>query len=169
MPWDIWTFCSSIFYAYIARFNGFSWFINPYPSVLFHLPCSNHIISLQWRHNECDGISNQWCLNCLLNVWSGTDQRKHQSPVSLAFVRGNHWWPVNSPHKGPVTRKMFPFDVVIMYMIAPMPGKRPWKIWIRSADRCPNQTTAKSAMSAYFLWCSADETLQRDLTANDTD
>ena len=23
-------------------------------------------------------------------------------------------WPVNSPHKGPVTRKMFPFDDVIM-------------------------------------------------------
>ena len=35
------------------------------------------------------------------------DQRKHQSSASLAFVRGIHRWPVNSPHKGPVTRKMF--------------------------------------------------------------
>ena len=34
--------------------------------------------------------------------------------ASLAFVRGIHRWPVNSPHKGPVTRKMFPFDDVIM-------------------------------------------------------
>ena len=34
--------------------------------------------------------------------------------MSLAFVRGIHRWPVNSPHKGPVTRKMFPFDDVIM-------------------------------------------------------
>ena len=46
---------------------------------------------------------------------SGTDQRKHQSSASLAFVRGIHRWPVNSPHKGPVTRKMFPFDDVIMH------------------------------------------------------
>ena len=42
-------------------------------------------------------------------VHSGLDQRKHQSSESLAFV-----WPVNSPHKWPVTRKMFPFDDVIM-------------------------------------------------------
>ena len=47
-------------------------------------------------------------------VCSGADQRKHQSSALLAFVRGIHRWPVNSPHKGPVTRKMFPFDDVIM-------------------------------------------------------
>ena len=42
-----------------------------------------------------------------------SDQRK-QSSVSLAFVWGIHRLPVNSPHKWPVTRKMFPFDDVIM-------------------------------------------------------
>ena len=47
-------------------------------------------------------------------VYSGSDQRKHQSSASLAFVRGIRRWLVNSPHKGPVTRKMFPFDEVIM-------------------------------------------------------
>ena len=47
-------------------------------------------------------------------VYSGADQRKDQSSASLAFVRGIHRWPVHSPHKGPVTRKMFPFDGVIM-------------------------------------------------------
>ena len=47
-------------------------------------------------------------------VYSGADQRKHQSSASLAFVRGIHRWPVNSPHKGPVTRKIFPFDDVII-------------------------------------------------------
>ena len=47
-------------------------------------------------------------------VYSGTDQRKHQSSASLAFVWGIHRGPVNSPHKWPVTRKMFPFDDVIM-------------------------------------------------------
>ena len=48
------------------------------------------------------------------NVYSGADQRKHQSSASLAFVRVIHRGPVNSPHKWPVTRKMFPFDDVIM-------------------------------------------------------
>ena len=43
-------------------------------------------------------------------VYSGADQRKHQSSASLALVRGIHGWPVNSPHKGPVTRKLFPLD-----------------------------------------------------------
>ena len=38
----------------------------------------------------------------------------YQSSASLAFVRGIRRWPVNSPHKRPVTRKMFPFDDVIM-------------------------------------------------------
>ena len=49
-------------------------------------------------------------------VYSGPDQRKHQSLASLAFVRRIHRWPVNSPHKWPVTRKMFPFYDVIMHI-----------------------------------------------------
>ena len=49
-----------------------------------------------------------------LTACSGADQRKHQSSASLAFVRGIHRWPVDSPHERPVTMKMFPFDDVIM-------------------------------------------------------
>ena len=45
---------------------------------------------------------------------SSDDQRKHQSSASLAFARGIHRWPVNFPHKGPVTRKMFPFHDLFM-------------------------------------------------------
>ena len=47
-------------------------------------------------------------------VYSGADQRRHQSSALLAFVRGIHRWPVNSLHKWPVTRKMFPFDTKLM-------------------------------------------------------
>ena len=50
---------------------------------------------------------------------SGTDQRKHQSSASLTFVTGIHRTPVDSPHKGPVTRNIFPFDDVIMHSISP--------------------------------------------------
>ena len=47
-------------------------------------------------------------------LYSGADQRKHKSSASLAFVRGIHRRPVNSPQKWPATQKMFPFDDVIM-------------------------------------------------------
>ena len=50
-------------------------------------------------------------------VHSGVNQRKHQSSASLAFVREIHRGPVNFPHKWPVTRKMFPFDDVIMCVL----------------------------------------------------
>ena len=59
----------------------------------------NYWQSLQWRHNERDGVSYHQRLDCLHNLCSGKDQRKHQ--------RGIHRWPMNSPHKGPVTRKCF--------------------------------------------------------------
>ena len=49
-------------------------------------------------------------------VYSGVNQRKHQSSASPAFVREIHRGPVNFPHKWPVTRKMFPFDDVIMIL-----------------------------------------------------
>ena len=47
-------------------------------------------------------------------VYSDANQRKHQGSASVAFVRGIHRRPVNSPHKLPATRKMFPIDDVIM-------------------------------------------------------
>ena len=46
--------------------------------------------------------------------WLGEHHRKHQSSASLTFVRGIHNWSVDSPLKGPVARKTFPLDDVIM-------------------------------------------------------
>ena len=68
------------------------------------------IITLQWRHNGRDSVSNHQLHDCLLNRLF----RRRSKKTSLAFVRGIHRGPVNSPHKWPVTRKMFPFDDVIM-------------------------------------------------------
>ena len=51
-------------------------------------------------------------------VYLGTDERKHQSSASLAFVGKIHRSPVNCPHKGPVTRKIFPFDDVIILWLS---------------------------------------------------
>ena len=71
-----------------------------------------------WHYNDVimDAMTSQITSPTVVYspAYSGTDQRKYKSPASLAFVRGIHRWPVNSLHKWPVTRKMFPFDDVIM-------------------------------------------------------
>ena len=69
-------------------------------------------LALEWRHNGHQFTS---LTTVYSTVYSGADQRKHQSSASLAFVWGIQWGPVNSPLKWPVTRKMFPFNDVIMY------------------------------------------------------
>ena len=72
--------------------------------------------SLQWLNNGHDGVSNHQPHYCLLNRLLGRRSKKHtQSSASLAFAWGIHRGPVNSPHKRPVTRKMFPFDDVIIF------------------------------------------------------
>ena len=60
-------------------------------------------------------------------VYSDADQRKHQNSAALAFVRGIHRGPVNSPHRWPVTRKMFLVNDVIMFLII---QSTPWILWI---------------------------------------
>ena len=75
---------------------------------------SNFIPPLQWRHNERHGVSNHQHLDWInqSTVCPGA-HKKYQSSAPLAFVRGIHWWAVDSPHKWPVTRKRFPVDDVI--------------------------------------------------------
>ena len=63
-------------------------------------------------------------LSVCSTVCPGADQRKYQSSVSLAFVRRSHRWQVDSLLKGPVTRKMFPFDDVIIIHEHVMASKR---------------------------------------------
>ena len=70
--------------------------------------------TLLWRHNGRDGVSNHQPNECLFNRSSRRRSKKHQSSASLAFVRRIHRRPVNSLYKWIVTRKMFPFDHVIM-------------------------------------------------------
>ena len=97
------------------------------------------------KGQQCENASIWWCRNCAAisreifhygdvimatiasqitsltivysTIYSDADQRKHQSFVSLVFVREIHRGPVNSLHKWPVTRKMFPFDDVITSLV----------------------------------------------------
>ena len=75
-----------------------------------------HLIGLHYDDVIMGAVASQLTSLTIVysTVYSGAHQRKHQSSASLAFVWGIHRGPVNSPHKWPVTRKMFPFGDVIM-------------------------------------------------------
>ena len=64
-----------------------------------------------------------------LTVSSGADQRKHQSSAPLAFVRGILRWPMNSPHKGPLTRG---FDVSLDLPLNKRLSKQPRRRWFET-------------------------------------
>ena len=70
--------------------------------------------ALHWRHNDHDDVSNHQPHGCLLNCLFRHRSKKTSKLCITGLCAGNSPGPVNSPHKGPVERKMFPFDDVIM-------------------------------------------------------
>ena len=124
------------------KLNNVSYFTQTYMFLqcwaIFDITIYNKILTILWEIVSC------WITACIhysdvingaiasqitsltivyLTVYSDADQRKHQSSAWLVFVWGIHQGPVNSPHKWPVTRRMFPFDDVIM---SPFDA---WIIW----------------------------------------
>ena len=115
------------------------WVITPHTNQCYIItyPCSGKMISKEaWMHSRSTPIYTAPLYRRSIRVIMGAiapqitsftivystvypdaDQIKHQSSASLAFVRGIHRGPLNSPHKGPVTRKMFSFDDVIMLFL----------------------------------------------------
>ena len=127
---------SSLSYEMSELVDRFSWLICD--SIHVFLPNTDNIrilTSLQKRHNGLSSVSNHQPHDCLLNRLFMRRSKKRSkfrvtglcagnSPVTVAwrqtlettrFFKGLRW-PVNSPHKWPVTRKMFPFDDVIMWL-----------------------------------------------------
>ena len=111
------------------------------------------VIPLNWCHNECDGVPNRrhldWLLNCLF---------RHRSEKISKFrvtglVRRNHRWPVDSPHKGPVTRKRFLFDDVIMVIMV----------------KTNEQPLTETEMSSVSLIRSSQETLKASINVPSDD
>ena len=64
----------------------------------------NITMTSQWRQRRFKSPASPLFTQPLIQ---GADQRKHQSSTSLAFLRGIHRWPVNSPHKGQWRGKCF--------------------------------------------------------------
>ena len=105
--------CSPNNHPYIA---GHSTLPGTYLLLILVVLTSKVQVSINYNDVIMGGMASQITSLTIVysTVYSGADQRKHQSSASLAFVRGIHRWSVNSPHEWPVTRKMFPFDDVIM-------------------------------------------------------
>ena len=82
-----------------------------YPSLQAYLHTSS-----RWRHNEHDGVSNCQPHGCSLNRLYKCRSKKISKLRVTGLCAGTSPGPMNSPHKGPVTRKMFPFDDVIICM-----------------------------------------------------
>ena len=83
-----------------------------------HLPVLFWVVwltALLWRHNEHDSVSYHQPRGCLLDRLFRRRSKKTSKLRVTGLCAGNSPGPVNSPHKGPVTRKMFPFDDVIMH------------------------------------------------------
>ena len=81
-------------------------------------------VSLHWRDNDHNGVSNHQPHGCLLNRLFRRRSKKTSELRVTGLCVGNSPGPVNSPHKGPVTRKMFSFDDVIM--ISAINNNPPW-------------------------------------------
>ena len=125
------------------------------------------VIGIQWTNGK-------WCMPtfphiCLLGysilnsltwlsvnstVYSGADKKKKTSKLRVTSLRaGNSPGPVNSPHKWPVTRKMFPFDDVIMHTITPAPGAKRNKNPLRTDDAIISKQS-KTHSRAHLMGCT---------------
>ena len=78
---------------------------------------------VRWHHNEHDGVSNYQPHDCLFNrLFRRSSKKTSKLRVTGLCARNS---PVNSLRKWPVTRKVFPFDDVIMSWM----NKPPAVLW----------------------------------------
>ena len=111
IPHTFFTPCHILAYWLILFFALY--YIQHY--IKFILSCLSYLsLPLHWRHNGHGGVSNHQPRGCLLNHLFRRRSKKTSKLRVTGLCAGHSPGPVNSPHKGPVTRKMFPFDDAIM-------------------------------------------------------
>ena len=129
--------------------------------------CKN---SLHWHQNECCGVSNLWQLKCLLKHLFRLTSKKILKPAALLTVcKGNP--PVDSPHKGPVMQKAFPYHDAILWQtttihnktyrkISNISGTKISKLWMFFTSSCsclcPIQWSQVLSREWRCSWSSAD-------------
>ena len=98
-------------------------------------PISMSPYALRWRRNGRGGISNHQAHDCLFNRFFRCRSKKTSKLRVTGLWAGIHRVPVNSPHKWPVTRKMFSFDGVIMgYIPGHSQQSHIWTVWTNNLD-----------------------------------
>ena len=92
--WDFLTLCHYFVYSLPSRYS-----VTSRISTLVHNPCGEPsvinllpVLSLHWRHNERDGVSNHWCLDCLLNCLFGIRSRGTPKLRVTRLCEGNSLW-----------------------------------------------------------------------------
>ena len=101
-----------------------------------------------------DAVSNHQPHDCILTIYSSADQIKHQSSASLSFVGGIHRSPVNSPHKGPVTRKCFQLMTSSWYhqYFFLLPASVYWRVILWPARTKSTSWSKMPSMSSSVAW-----------------
>ena len=84
--------------------------------------------TLQWRHNERDGVSNHQLHDCLLNLLFRRRSKETSKLRITGLCAGDSLVTVNSPHQRPVTQQMFPFDDVMMIVVQVYSVKTWWNM-----------------------------------------
>ena len=133
-----------------------------------HLIRSSFPCPLQCRHNDDDSVSNHQPNGCLLNRLFRRRSKKTSKLRVTGLCAGNSPGPVNSPHKGPVTRKMVPFDDVIMVLLLSNPSYQinfsvsnncqgP-RVWVCTSCRCVARGAGSSArqINTLYLYVNGD-------------
>ena len=110
---------------------------------------STALTSLHWRHYGGDCVSNHQPHDCLLNRLFRRRSKETSKLRVTGLCAGNSPGPVNSPHKWPVTRKMFPFDDVIMVLV---PSDFVWQVEVAcmSQNNIDRYQLAKSFIRNHY-------------------
>ena len=119
--------------------------------------------TLQWRHNDHDGVSNHHPHGCLLNRLFRRTSKKTSKLRVTGLCVGKSPGPVNSPHKGPITRKMFPFDDVISQSVRAT-IQSPITARVKSVSPCLHPRIMGLIHSWQYTWINSNWYLHnRDL------
>ena len=121
----VWRRCESMSLSYSQQQCGQLW-ANSTASNVIVRDFETMTPTLHWRHNDHDGVSNHQPHGCLLNRIFRPRSKKTSKLRVPGFCVGSSPGPVNSPHKGSVMRKMFPFDDVIMDLRDNFHHKQRW-------------------------------------------
>ena len=103
--------------------------MEPGPNLLHPLLPTRIVYATHYNVVKMSAMASKiTCFSIICSSVGSGANKKNQSSTSLAFVRGIHRCPVNSPHNSPITRKMFAFDYAIML----------WKISVKTTICCTN-------------------------------